>query len=52
MHLYQCLGVATCPVNTTRGKESQCASVIPVITLVAPGPLVTTTTPVLPDTRA
>ena len=45
-------GVATCPVKTTSGKESLYASVIPVMAFVAPGPLVTTTTPVLPETRA
>ena len=42
----------TWPVMTTRGVLSSVASLKPVMTLVAAGPEVTTTTPVLPLTRA
>lgn len=42
--------VATCPVKTTRGVPSERASCIGVMTLVAPGPLVTKTTPHFPLT--
>jgi len=44
--------LSTLDLPTTSGKESLYASVIPVMAFVAPGPLVTTTTPVLPETRA
>ena len=44
--------VGTCPVITTIGIESISASAMPVTTLVAPGPDVTSTTPGLPVERA
>ena len=44
--------VGTCPVRQTIGTESIKASVSPVTALVAPGPLVTSTTPTLPVDRA
>ena len=42
----------TWPLMTTTGVESVIASATPVMTLVAPGPEVTSTTPVRPLTRA
>ena len=44
--------VCTCPVMHTRGMLSAKAVAIPVITLVAPGPLVTAQTPGLPVSLA
>ncbi len=41
-----------CPVSTTIGTESMCAVMMPVSVFVAPGPLVTSTTPGLPVARA
>ena len=42
----------TLPVMATTGMESMYAVAMPVTRLVAPGPLVAMTTPVLPVTRA
>ena len=42
----------TCPVMATIGIESSIAVAIPVTRLVAPGPLVATQTPTLPEARA
>ena len=42
----------TCPVITTSGTESMYAVAMPVTVFVAPGPLVTSTTPTLPVARA
>ena len=42
----------TCPVMTMSGVLSIMASDRPVMMLVTAGPEVTSTTPVLPDTRA
>ncbi len=42
----------TWPVMTTSGTESMLAVAMPVTVLVAPGPLVTTTTPGRPVARA
>ena len=42
----------TWPVMTTMGTESMKAVAMPVTVLVAPGPLVTSTTPTLPVARA
>ena len=44
--------VGTWPVMQTTGIESISASVRPVTALVAPGPEVTSTTPILPVERA
>ena len=44
--------VGTWPVRQTIGTESIKASVSPVTALVAPGPLVTSTTPTRPVDRA
>ena len=44
--------VGTCPQKTTMGVPSERASCMGVMTLVAPGPDVTRTTPGLPDARA
>ncbi|MDF9839330.1 hypothetical protein M2105_000326 [Paenibacillus sp. PastF-1] len=44
--------VETWPVKTTSGTESINAVAIPVTALVAPGPLVTSATPVSPVARA
>jgi hypothetical protein len=44
--------VGTCPVRQTIGTESISASVSPVTAFVAPGPLVTSTTPTRPVERA
>ena len=44
--------VGTCPVKQTRGTLSKLAVAMPVTRLVAPGPLVTRQTPVLPVARA
>jgi hypothetical protein len=46
------MGEMVWPVMTTMGTESMCAVMMPVMVLVAPGPLVTSTTPGLPVTRA
>ena len=40
----------TCPVIQTIGVESICASAIPVIRFVAPGPEVAKQTPTFPET--
>ena len=42
----------TCPVMHTTGDESSIAVAIPVTRLVAPGPLVASATPTLPEARA
>ena len=44
--------LSTWPVMHTSGILSAKAVAIPVIRLVAPGPLVTTATPTLPEIRA
>ena len=44
--------VRTCPVRNTVGTESIIASAIGVTRLVAPGPLVASATPTLPEALA